>query len=78
MNNRQIQYKIKLSIQARHKLHNDLEEAKSKRYGSSSPFCRDFVRAYVVPFSELLLLKHTSKKEVDKARVSALAGGNKK
>ena len=77
MTNRQIQHEIKLSRQARQKLHNDLEEAKSKRYGSNTPFCRDFIRAYVVPFGESLL-KHTSKKEVDKARVSALAGGYKK
>ena len=77
MNNRQIQHEIKLSRQARQKLHNDLEEAKSKGYGSSSPFCRDFVRAYVIPFGEHLV-KHTSKKEIGKARVSALADGYKK
>ena len=77
MNNRQIQHEIKLSRQARQKLHNDLEEAKSKGYGSKSPFCRDFIRAYVIPFAEHLV-KHTSKKEIGKARVSALAGGYKK
>ena len=77
MTNRQIDHEIKLSRQARQKLHKDLEEAKSKSYGSSTPFCRDFVRAYVVPFGESLL-KYTSKKEVGKARVSALAGGYKK
>ncbi len=77
MNNRQIQHEIKLSRQATEKYRTDLQNAQNKNYGSNTPFGRDFVRAYVIPFGEALV-EATSKRARGRATTTAIALGYKK
>ena len=77
MNNREILHELKLSRQATQKLRNDIENAKSKNYGSNTGFGRDFVRAYVIPFGEALV-EATSKRARGRATAKPLALGYKK
>ncbi len=54
MTQRQIELEIKASRAATDRIRRDLEKAKDKGYFSSQPFARDFLKQYVLDFSEAL------------------------